>query len=492
MDKKMNVVWFCTDQQRYDTLGCMGNDAIETPNLDRLAREGMLFRRTYTQSPICTPSRACFLTGRYPRETRDLFNGNEFFSKDEKLVTRLLADEGYRCGLVGKLHLTAAEGKMERRCDDGYSYMKWSHHPHDDWEPGVNAYQEWLKGKGLKWSELYQGQYTSMSQWPPVQNPKWTGKNVGVPAKFHQTTWCVDEAISFMEQQKESGDGWLVSINPFDPHPPLDPPQEYKDRLSVEDMPLPLWKDGELDNKPDIQRHDYRVGGQNGAADSIVGMGDEEKKEKIRDYYAQIELIDDNIGRLLEYLDESGQRENTLVIFMSDHGEMSGDHGLYWKGAYFYEGLVHVPLIVSCPGTVKENVSCSALVELVDVAPTILDLLGYEVPYCMSGKSFAKILTGEAPADRFKDSVYCEFYSVLRGCHDDIFATMYFDGRYKIVVYHGKEYGELYDLGNDPCEFDNLWDDPACSALKERLVRKNFDAAILKNMDWSMHKVYGY
>jgi arylsulfatase A-like enzyme len=257
-------------------------------------------------------------------------------------------------------------------------------------------------------------------------------------------------------------------------------------------MPLPLWKDGELDNKPDIQKHDYLAGGQNGAADTIVGMTDYEKQERIRDYYAEIELIDDNFGRLLEYLDKTGQRENTLIIFMSDHGEMAGDHGLYWKGAYFYEGLTHIPLIMSCPGSIEQNSVCTGLVELVDVAPTILDLLGFEIPYYMNGKSFSKILNGTAPVDFFKNSVYCEFYSVLRGCHEDIYATMYFDGRYKVVVYHGKDYGELYDLSSDPNEFNNLWDDTECFVLKDKLVRRNFDEAILKTHDWSMHRIYGY
>lgn len=111
MDKKtLNVVWFCTDQQRYDTISCMGNQHLRTPNIDRLAEEGTMFTRAYTQCPICTPSRASFLTGRYPTCTRAFYNGNDSFSKDEVLITKLLADQGYTCGLTGKLHLTAAEG----------------------------------------------------------------------------------------------------------------------------------------------------------------------------------------------------------------------------------------------------------------------------------------------------------------------------------------------------------------------------------------------
>jgi len=490
MSKKLNIVWFCTDQQRWDTIHCLGNPYINTPNIDRLANDGVAFTNAYTQCPICTPSRSCFLTGRYPRTTKAFYNGNDTYSKDEVLVTKFLADRGYSCALTGKLHLTAAQGRMEKRTDDGYSYIKWSHHPHDDWPNEENDYQNWLKEKGQDWKKIYGGRYTSMSQWPPIENPGFIGKEVGVPAEFHQTTWCVEEAIRFIELKKEQP--WLVSINPFDPHPPLDPPQEYKNKLRVEDMPLPLWSDGELENKPPHQQKDYVIGGQNGATDSIIGMSDNDKREKIRDYYAEIELIDNQLGRLIDYLEKTGQRDNTVIIFMSDHGEMSGDHGLYWKGAYFYEGLTHVPLIISCPSVIKKGLVAEALVELVDIAPTLVELAGYDVPYYMQGKSLLSILTGESPADFHKKAVYSEFYGCLNGCHEDIFGTMYYDGRYKIVNYHGKDFGELYDLKNDRCEFKNLWDHQDYGKLKAELIKKNFDNAVMCNMDLSMHRQYEF
>ena len=490
--KKLNIVWFCTDQQRWDTIHSLGNPYIQTPNIDRLVSEGVAFTRAYTQAPICTPSRACFLTGRYPRSTKAIFNGNEKFSKDEKLVTRLLADEGYVCGLTGKLHLTSAEGRVEERTDDGYTYFQYSHHPHNDWPDGGNAYQTWLAEKGLRWEDIYGGKFMTMATWPPKANPAFSGKQVGVPAQYHQTTFCVEKAIEFMEQNRDSGKPWLISINPFDPHPPLDPPQEYKDRLKVEDMPLPLWKDGEMDNKPPHQQKDVIQGGQDGQAEPIGSLSEYEKREHFRDYYAEIELIDDQFGRLLTYLDETGQRDNTIVIFMSDHGEMNGDHGLYWKGAYFYEALVHVPLIISCPSVFKQGLICDGLVELADIAPTLMEAAGLEVPYFMQGKSFYKILTGEADPHHFQDAVYSEYYHCLKGTHEDIDATMYFDGRYKLVCYHGKEYGELYDLKTDPDEYDNLWDNVPYAALKADLIQKSYSKAVLGNMDNSMHRVYSF
>lgn len=492
MDKALNVVWFCTDQQRYDTLSCLGNNYLKTPNIDRLAREGVIFTNAYTQCPVCTPSRASFLTGRYPSTTRAFYNGNVRFSKDEILITKLLADRDYVCGLTGKLHLSAASGRMEERIDDGYSYMQWSHHPHDDWPEGVNKYQEWLKSQGLAWEDVYGGRFTCMAKWPPTENPNFNGKTVGVCPEIHQTTWCVSKAIDFIEEQEQQGKSWLISINPFDPHPPLDPPTVYKERLNIPDMPLPLWKDGELDNKPPHQQKDYVIGGQNGGADSILTMSDEDKREYFRDYYAEIELIDDQLGRLLDYLEDNGLRENTVVIFMSDHGEMCGDHGLYWKGAYFYEALTHVPLIFSCPGLIKSGITSTALVELVDIAPTLCELLGMEVPYYMQGKSLKGILCGDAQPDYHKDAVYSEYYSCMVGCHDDIFATMYYDGRYKLISYHGKDFGELYDLQEDPEEFRNLWYETDWQDLKHKLVQKNFDQAILNTRDFSLERVYTF
>lgn len=157
---------------------------------------------------------------------------------------------------------------------------------------------------------------------------------------------------------------------------------------------------------------------------------------------------------------------------MSDHGEMNGGHGLYWKGAYFYEGLVHVPLIMACPSRILRGVRCDALVELADIAPTLLELAGLNVPPFMQGKSLAPILTGQADPHYHKDSVYSEFYHCLKGSHEDIYATMYYDGRYKLVNYHGKEFGELYDHETDPDEFRNLWNDPAYAALRALGAKK--------------------
>ena len=179
-----NILWICTDQQRFDTIRALGNSVIRTPNIDSLIRSGITFTRAYAQSPVCTPSRASFLTGRYPRTTRCRQNG-QMIPSDEILISRFFANSGYVCGLSGKLHLAScSNGKVEKRIDDGYHEFHWSHHPPPDWPE--NAYIQWLEGKGKTWRELYSG-------------PSSDYVKEGVPEEFHQTTWCAEMAIDFIE-----------------------------------------------------------------------------------------------------------------------------------------------------------------------------------------------------------------------------------------------------------------------------------------------------
>ncbi|MCC6169290.1 MAG: sulfatase-like hydrolase/transferase, partial [Caldilineaceae bacterium] len=191
-----------------------------------------------------------------------------------------------------------------------------------------------------------------------------------------------------------------------------------------------------------------------------------------------IKLIDDQVGRMLDALEETGQRDNTVVIFMSDHGEMLGDHGLIQKGCRFYEGLVRVPLVWSWPGRFPAGLVSDALVELTDIAPTLLELAGQPVPIEMQGRSLLPILRGAAPPGHHRDAVRCEYYDAL-DLPDHSFGTMLRDARYKLVVYHGHSLGELYDLQNDPHEFTNLWDDPDFAALKCDLLQRSFDDSML-------------
>ena len=193
-----------------------------------------------------------------------------------------------------------------------------------------------------------------------------------------------------------------------------------------------------------------------------------------------VALVDDQFGRILSFLDETAQRENTVVLFTSDHGEMLGDHGLVLKGCRFYEGGVHVPLIWSWPERFRCGMRSPALVELIDIAPTLLDLAGLSIPERMQGKSLLPILTGRAEPDKHREFVRSEYFDHRPS--SPVHATMYRDDQWKIVAYHSAAHddlGELYDLENDPWEFNDLWQNPEYRDLKLQLLKKNFDARVL-------------
>ncbi len=466
MADQPNILWICTDQQRWDTLGCYGNTFVTTPNLDKLAANGMVFDNAFSQSPICTPSRASFLTGRYPRTTRDRQNGQNI-PDDEVLVTKLLADAGYTCGLSGKLHLSTCHPKYcpdtERRIDDGYSIFHWSHHPGPDWP--TNEYGIWLSSRDVKFK----------------RNVKFDdSKHVleGMPEEHHQTTWCVNKAIDFLSNAENHGRPWLFSVNIFDPHFSFDPPRAYLEPYleKLEEIPLPNYVEGELVNKPHTQQPDVRAqyGGQGPFVADEMSAG--EHRLATAAYWAMCDLIDAQVGRLLDALEATGQAENTIVIFMSDHGEMLGDHNIYWKGPWFYEPAVHVPLIVSWPAKIKPGRS-KALVELQDLAPALLEAAGLEPHPGMQAKSLLPLLLGEADPDRHQDDIYCEYYNGMpcKAEEHGAFATMLRDERYKLVVNHGWHVGELYDLEEDPTESKNLWADPSRQERKLAMMKRLCD-----------------
>ena len=466
-----NILWICTDQQRYDTIGALGHSHVSTPNIDWLVKGGVAFTHAYCQSPICTPSRASFLTGVYASTLGNNRNGNPRFSNRLPLVTKLLADAGYDCGLIGKLHLAGAFGRIEPRVDDGYRYWQYSHAPRDDWERG-HDYADWVREKGEVLGEL-------------------TKQLEGVPAPLHQTTWCAEKTIEFMKEERAGP--WMASVNIYDPHPPFNPPKAYRNLFDPSEMPGPLFCDSDLEQQEKLEAVDFQSKGRRpndlDIKSPIVprtpgrglleaeGAGDRDAKTLQAAYCAMIKLIDDQVGRMLKALEETDQLERTVVIFMSDHGETLGDHGLIQKGCRFYEGLVRIPLIFSWPGGLLEDVVSDALVELMDVMPTVLELSGEPVPDHVMGRSLLPILRDGADPSRHRKTVRCEYLDAIDQ-PDGTRATMLRDKRYKLVIYHGHGLGELYDLEDDPGEFVNLWDDPGHLEVKLRLMHQSFDKAM--------------
>ncbi len=415
------------------------------------------------------------MTGRYPASTRVHQNGNDSFPDEEILVSRMFADSGYVSGLIGKLHLSRGDILEKRPKNDGYSFYKWSHHSTPDY-PSGHDYADWLKQKGVDPAALYGKLQGAVG--------------AGVPDEFHQTTWCTEVAIEFIQDHTE--EPWFLNINPFDPHPPYDPPEEYLKRYSDKELPPPIFREedilhqeifSEIDQQARRAINPFQANEGENSVQNIkradLGSYPPEHfswKDIKACYYAMIEKIDDSLGKIVKALEESGQLDNTIIIFTSDHGELLGDHGLIYKGCRFFEALTHVPLIISWPEGFARDYVSNMLVELVDIVPTVLEAAGIPVPYYVQGKSLASFLTAPTANYSHKDHVICEYHGAIGGPQmpDQTHGVMFYDGRYKVSVYAGHSIGEIYDLEADPEETHNLWFDDNFLAQKADLVQQAF------------------
>lgn len=459
-----NILWYCTDQQRFDTIGALGNPYVSTPTIDSLVTEGVAFTHAYCQSPICTPSRSSFMTGMYPSRLHNTRNGNESFPATQPVITKLIADSGYHCGMIGKFHLQSSGYRTEPRIDDGFDYWQFSHAPRDDWSEG-HHYAEWVQQQG--------GDLDAMRESAERVCPE-----------MHQTTWASECAIEFIQDRMNDSSPWLLNLNVYDPHPPFIPPKAYADRFDPADMPGPHFLPSDLEQQAKLGELDFQ--------DEIRTPQEHDAHRVQALYYAMIAQIDDQLARILQTLEATGQRENTIILFTSDHGEALGDHGLMYKGCRFYEGLVRVPLIFSWPGHFQQNLRSEALVELLDMSSTLLEATGVNSPDQIQGQSLMPILRGEAPPNELRPFVRSEYFDALDPHFtggSGTFGTMFRTRQHKLCMYHDKQIGELYDLTSDPWEFENLWDSDEHQNIKNQLIREAFDAHVVLTTDMGSPRI---
>ena len=470
--QRPNILWYCTDQQRFDTVGALGNPHVRTPNLDRFVAEGTAFTHAYCQSPICTPSRASFLTGMYPSRVHNPRNGNGWVHREvaANLVTRQLAEAGYDGGLVGKLHLAGAFNGREPRVNDGYRYFKYSHAPRNDWPLDQHDYAAWVQAQGVDPNAVLLHNFDRRHITGALMEP--TPEQDNTPPDVHQTTWGAEASIEFISQERPADQPWFLSVNVYDPHPPFNPPWEYYRRYDPDALPGPYFRPSDLEHQGRLTASGIDFQSESQRPEAFEG------KKVQAAYYAMIEQIDEQFGRLLAALEASGQADRTIVIFTSDHGESAGDYGLTQKGCRFFDGLSRVPLIWRLPGAIQADLRSDALVELTDIAPTLLEYAGLPVPEAMQGRSLRPILAGESSPDEHRDFVRCEYLDAVNG-PDHTFATMYRDRRWKLNVYHGHGIGELFDMQADPREHHSLWDSPDHQDVKLDLMQRSFDATVL-------------
>ena len=468
MTTRPNILLLCTDQQRYDALGAQGNDQIATPNLDRLAAQGARFDQCYVQNPVCAPSRASLMTSRYVH-AHGLWANGVSLPDTERMFSRDLADAGYDCGLVGKLHLAACfGGRDERRHDDGFRVFRWAHDPSH--QSPSNQYHRWLE-------QHHRHLYTQATD---PASPVTFG---GLPTEAHLTRWIADETIAFLTEARDQP--FLCVANFFDPHHPFEAPPEYLERYDAAVLAEPVTTPGELDTKPEIyteaSKRSYA-----GAAKGYAEYTTDGLQQAKAAYYAMVSFVDDEVGRILAVLDEQGLADDTIVVFTSDHGEMLGDHQLMLKGPMMFDCAVRVPLIVRWPGVIDAGAVRDELVQWIDLAPTFLDAAGVPPMPGQQGASLLPLLSGEVVADGtgFRDWALSEHRNSSHPYDPAVHTTMLRHDRWKVVVHHGApatsrdRTGELYDLDADPNELANLWDDPAYAAVRLSMQERLLDVLV--------------
>lgn len=460
MTKQPNILIFMTDQQRWDTAPPFQR-AI-TPNLDKFAAESVMFTETYTPSPHCCPSRATFFTGLYPSEhgvwnnvgvgnalSTGPYDGVRMWSED-------LADHGYHLIFSGKWHVSAEESPADRGWTlAGATSLSAKPRPKGerrkphtgDW----NSYPAVGKLMGSPAPARSEGQILRRGYKPYTL--------YGLDENPFQDRQVIDNAIRAIRERNESEAPWCHYVGPLGPHDPMFVPQRFLDLYRDADIELPdTFHDAMLD-KPNLYRR---------TRDVFAQLTEREHIGAIRHYLAFCSYEDDLFGEIMRELEAKNELDNTMVIYVSDHGEYCADHGLWTKGLPCFSSAYHVPLLIRWPGAQSDVVgkTCDAFVSLADIGPTLLDVAGIDVSRGFSGKSLMPFLQGREP-NTWRDALFTqtngnELYGIQR-------SVMTREWKY---VYNGFDYDELYDLRGDPGEMRNLAHDPAHRETIERLSRK--------------------
>ncbi|MGH3447107.1 MAG: sulfatase family protein [Nocardioidaceae bacterium] len=469
-----NIVIISSDQQRFDAMGCYGNDAIRTPALDALADEGALFENCYSQSPMCSPSRASLMTGLFPRN-HGLWANGVALPSNRRLLSRILADTGYDCGLIGKFHLApCAGGRTEPRGDDGFRMFEWAHDPTHT--SPQNRYQQWLAEHH---PDIYSEYRTTVDRqaWDSEAGNQARGALYldTVRPEAHYSSWVANQAIEFIRADERSSDQpFFLVANFFDPHHPFGAPPQYRGLYDATQLPRPIGGVTELAGKPEAQLS-YSRSSYAGTSPGFQDYSSTELQELIANYYGMVSLVDAQVARILEALVDAGASEDTLVIYTSDHGEMLGDHGMVLKGPMMYECAVKVPLLMRWPAIVPPGTRIDALTQTIDLTSTVLHAAGLTqaMPWVQGEDLVPLTRDPQAPA---RNWALVEYRDAGFPEQPPIHTTMLRRGDHKLVLWHGtpatdrKREGELYDLAADPNELHNLWDEPDAASVRNELI----------------------
>lgn len=457
-----NVIFIITDQQRFDTINAHGFPWMKTPHLDRLVNEGVSFERCFCTGPSCAPARASLFCADWPHRVGVLRNGHHW--QKPSWIERF-RDAGYHTINLGKMHTHPVDDQcgftqrfiVENKdrplwaAQGGYFYDEWQRYL---FQNGVKfPSRDWYKAEHPKYDTAL-GAY----EWP-------------LEEKYHPDRYVGDLACWFIDEWP-SGGPLFLQIGFPGPHPPFDPPQRYIDMYDGVDIPVPEVTQEELDGQPWPQQSYRREMVENNH--DAVKWHDQPTKEQLKRmrkfYAANMTLIDEQIGRIIEKLDEKGFLDNSIIVFTSDHGDNLGDHGHIQKWT-FYEEIIRMPAIAWAPGRLHAGRRENGMIEQFDLAAMVLDMAGLSVAWDSPARSAGDLLTGEWQG---RDAVFAEHGpDALQ--HEVDYMNMVRTDRWKLVRYKERDFGELYDLESEAGETKNLWDDPAYREVKLELLQKLLD-----------------
>lgn len=467
-----NIVFIITDQQRFDTIAAAGFDYMITPNLDRLVREGVSFSHMYVTSPSCAPSRASLFTGLYPHT-------NGVFRNDERWThtwVRQLADAGYRCVNIGKMHTSPFEdsfGFHERHVVENKDraterlpfYL-------DTWDKAF-----WTRGLEKPSRVTYRRREDYREQ---------LGAYVwDLPEDLHSDNFVPAFAAMWLDRYKGT-EPFFLQIGIPGPHPPYDPTQEAIDLYKDRGLPEAIRDTEAMARQPSALKalRAQHIAVDHDAVVHLENPSAEQLHRQRAHYFANVTMIDAQVGKLVEALEARSVLDDTIIIFTSDHGDCLNDHGHSQKWT-MYEPSVRVPAIVWAPGKISSGRTVDDLVSLFDFGPTILELAGLAPPKWMEARSLLPYLTEGVATPR--DFVFAEHAGdrILSGTE---FMTMIRDRQFKLVHFVENDEGQLFDLIADPTEIHDLWDAPAYQAVKQHLITEILKWRIrsdLKTQGWT-------
>jgi arylsulfatase A-like enzyme len=491
------ILFITTDQQRFDSLGCNGGAVARTPVVDGLAAAGVNFTRAHPQSVVCMPSRSTMITGQHV-STHGVWMNGVPLPLDAPSVATLLHDNGYATALFGKAHfepyldLSFRENRMARDGDvgphRGFDHLELATHG-----PAITQhYGAWLAAHA---PDAMGGFYSVMDATLHVN--ALGGGDTGAPQAWrtndisrdlYHTDWVAERAIAWLDSLDADAD-WFCWVSFPDPHHPWDPPSAELGRVDWRDLDLPAGYPADraererlLDGKP---RH-WRLWYDGDVVTNFevppawvpATMTADQVREVNALVHVENELIDEAVGRVVAHVSERGWLDDTDVFFTTDHGELQGDFGLLFKGPYHVDALMRLPFVwCPAPSAAVAPAVVSRPVGHVDLAPTFCAIAGIDAPDWMEGEVLP-LSDGEAEAAGSHERVLTEWESEHeRG--DVYLRSIYRDGFMCTTCekgsFHDGSEGELYDVGVDPLQRDNLWGDPARRALRDDLVADLYD-----------------